>query len=134
MMFSSSPLKLSWSPPTQGTVTVNTDASYMDSYDYMGFGYVERFLGKVVVLEPFHAQIFYKLSYLLPSRRDFREEPSEETQDEKTPHPTQNLKVSKKGSLYCSMPSSSGDLGCLSSCEFADEYWRSQAPRLRRVP
>ncbi|MED6119968.1 hypothetical protein PIB30_016556 [Stylosanthes scabra] len=30
------------------------------------------------------------------SGSDFREEPSEETQVEKTPHPTQNLKVSSK--------------------------------------
>ncbi|MED6225929.1 hypothetical protein PIB30_098310 [Stylosanthes scabra] len=34
----SSLLKLSWSSPPQGSVTVNSDACYMSSYDIMGFG------------------------------------------------------------------------------------------------
>ncbi|MED6157314.1 hypothetical protein PIB30_022136 [Stylosanthes scabra] len=36
-----------------------------------------------------------------PSGRDFRKEPSEGTQDEKTPHPTQNLKLLHHISSIC---------------------------------
>ncbi|MED6138414.1 hypothetical protein PIB30_074034 [Stylosanthes scabra] len=38
----SSTLKLSWTSPAQGTVTVNSDVCYIESYGTMGFGCVIR--------------------------------------------------------------------------------------------